>query len=94
MFLIYYLLSSFRLDLKKKISKNGKQKKMKTKSKPETKNIQTKKKAKNSKIKNKETEIENSGIVIIDDDLKENKEVAMAERKAYLEEARSQESSD
>ena len=34
-----------------------------------------------------------SGIVIIDDDLVDDKEVADEERRAYLEEARSQEAS-
>ena len=39
------------------------------------------------------TEPDDSGIVIIDDDLIEDKETADGERRAYLEEARSQEAS-
>ena len=48
------------------------------------------KKASKKKIK---TEPNDSGIVIIDDDLVEDKETADEERRAYLEEARSQEAS-
>ena len=48
----------------------------------------TTKKASKTKIK---TEPDDSGIVIIDDDLTEDKEIADEERRAYLEEARSQE---
>ena len=50
----------------------------------------TTKKASKTKIK---TEPDDSGIVIIDDDLTEDKETADEERRAYLEEARSQEAS-
>ena len=48
------------------------------------------KKASKKKIK---MEPNDSGIVIIDDDLVEDKETADEERRAYLEEARSQEAS-
>ena len=48
------------------------------------------KKASKKKIK---MEPNDSGIVIIDDDLVDDKEVADEERRAYLEEARSQEAS-
>jgi len=48
------------------------------------------KKPSKKKIK---TEPNDSGIVIIDDDLTEDKETADEERRAYLEEARSQEAS-
>ena len=48
----------------------------------------TTKKASKTKIK---TVPDDSGIVIIDDDLTEDKEIADEERRAYLEEARSQE---
>ena len=48
----------------------------------------TTKKVSKTKIK---TEPDDSGIVIIDDDLTEDKEIADEERRAYLEEARSQE---
>ena len=50
----------------------------------------TTKKASKTKIN---TEPDDSGIVIIDDDLTEDKETADEERRAYLEEARSQEAS-
>ena len=56
-------------------------------------------KTKKSKIKqkkNKETDISDAeiGIVVIDEDLKVDKKVELEERKAYLEEARSQETND
>ena len=58
----------------------------------------TKKKAKptikKKKSKPKVTSSEDMGIVIVDDDLTVDKDKVMEERKAYLEEARSQESSD
>ena len=49
----------------------------------------TKKVAKKSSKKN--TEPEDSGIVIVDDDLTIDRETELEERRAYLEEARSQE---
>ncbi len=51
----------------------------------------TKKVAKKSSKKN--TEPEDSGIVIVDDDLTIDRETELEERRAYLEEARSQEAS-
>ena len=51
----------------------------------------TKKVAKKSSKKN--TELEDSGIVIVDDDLTIDRETELEERRAYLEEARSQEAS-
>ena len=51
----------------------------------------TKKVAKKSSKKN--TEPEDSGIIIVDDDLTIDRETELEERRAYLEEARSQEAS-
>ena len=51
----------------------------------------TKKVAKKSSKKN--TEPEDSGIVIVDDDLTIDRETELEERRAYLEEASSQEAS-
>jgi len=61
-------------------------KKAKTKSKTSSKS----KPAKNSKRR----PLIDSAIAIVDDDLEINKEKEMEERRAYLEEARSQEASD
>ena len=51
----------------------------------------TKKVAKKSSKKNAEPE--DSGIIIVDDDLTIDRETELEERRAYLEEARSQEAS-
>ena len=58
--------------------------------------ITAKKSAKKSKKgkKSKNTEPEDSGIVLIDDDLSTDTEKELEERRAYLEEARSQDSMD
>ena len=53
----------------------------------------TKKTTKKVSKKKIRSEPADSGIVIIDDDLTEDKETADEERRAYLEEARSQEAS-
>ena len=45
------------------------------------------------KSSKKNTEPEDSGIVIVDDDLTIDRETELEERRAYLEEARSQEAS-
>ncbi len=65
----------------------------------EAKKNSEKTKTKKSKIKqkkNKETDISDAeiGIVVIDEDLKVDKKVELEERKAYLEEAMSQETND
>ena len=54
------------------------------------------KKSKTKQKKNKETDISDAeiGIVVIDEDLKIDKNVELEERKAYLEEAKSQETND
>ena len=61
---------------------------MKTK---KTKTSKTKKTTKKSK---KSTPADDSGIVLIDDDLEVDAEKELEERKAYLEESRSQDSGD
>ena len=65
-----------------------KSKKGKTKSK-KTKKGSTKKKAKKSA-----DSVDDSGIVLIDDDLEIDTEKELEERKAFLEEARSQDTAD
>jgi len=62
------------------------------KKKTGTKSKTKKSKSKTKKSKNDKTETF-SGIVIVDDDLTVNKEAELEERKAFLEEARSQEAS-
>jgi len=64
--------------------------------KNKTSKITAKKSAKKSKKgkKSKNTEQEDSGIVLIDDDLSTDAEKELEERRAYLEEARSQDSMD
>ena len=64
--------------------------------KSETSKITAKKSAKKSKKgkKSKNTEQEDSGIILIDDDLSTDTEKELEERRAYLEEARSQDSMD
>ena len=53
----------------------------------------TKKAAKKASKKKSTSEPSDSGIVIVDDDLSVDKESELEERRAYLEEARSQEAS-
>ena len=60
---------------------------------------QTKAKTKKTKAKTKSTKkstqpLDDAAIVIVDDDLEIDKEKEIEERRAYLEEARSQEASD
>jgi len=64
--------------------------------KSKTSKITAKKGAKKSKKgkKSKNTEQEDSGIILIDDDLSTDTEKELEERRAYLEEARSQDSMD
>ena len=54
----------------------------------------TSSKAKTKKKKIKDLPSDGSGIVIVDDDIVIDKEKVNEERRAYLEEARSQDSSD
>tara|TARA_Y100000815_G_scaffold264202_1_gene279596 strand:- start:874 stop:1077 length:204 start_codon:yes stop_codon:yes gene_type:complete len=64
--------------------------------KSKTSKITAKNGAKKSKKgkKSKNTEQEDSGIILIDDDLSTDTEKELEERRAYLEEARSQDSMD
>ena len=82
--------------VEKKTTKKSSVKKSKTKEKTaKTKN--SKNKAKSTKSKSKKTKNEpygDMGIVIVDDDIEIDKEKVNEERRAYLEEARSQEASD
>ena len=80
--------------VEKKTPKKSSVKKPKTKAKI-TKT--SKNKAKSTKSKSKKVKNEpysDMGIVIVDDDIEIDKEKVNEERKAYLEEARSQEASD
>ncbi len=77
--------------VKKKVKNQSKLKAAKkTSEKTKTKKSKTKQK------KNKESDISDAeiGIVVIDDNIKVDKNVELEERKAYLEEARSQETND
>ncbi len=81
---------------KKKTSKKTNTKKTKTKGKI-TKAKTSKTKGKSTKSKNKKIKqapFSDMGIVIVDDDIEVDKEKINEERRAYLEEARSQEASD
>jgi len=73
---------------------SGKTKKSKTK-KPSTKSTKakTKRASKSKKSKNSEF-LEDDGVIVVDDDLTVDKEKELEERRAFLEEARSQDSSD
>ena len=71
--------------------------KKKTASKPKTSKTKKTTKAKSTKSKNKkpkEEPIGDMGIVIVDDDIEIDQEKVNEERRAYLEEARSQEAFD
>ncbi len=68
-------------------------KKTKTKKKTNTKSKSKNTKSKSAK-KSKSEPLDDGSIVIVDDDLTIDKEKEMEERRAYLEEARSQEASD
>ena len=54
----------------------------------------TKKLRKDARVKSSKYDDDDTGIVLIDDDLEHDEQMELEERKAYLEEARSQESSD
>ncbi len=62
------------------------------KAKAKTSKITKSTKSKNKKVK--EESFSDSGIVIVDEEIEIDKEKVNEERRAYLEEARSQESSD
>ncbi len=68
----------------------------KSKTTKKTKSKSTEKKSSKTKGKKSKNEITNegdTGIIIIDDDIKIDKDAELEARKAYLEEAKSQESS-
>ena len=67
---------------------------MKSKKTKTPKSKKTTKKASKKKSKKSLDSIDDSGIVLIDDNLEVDTEKELEERKAYLEEARSQDSSD
>ena len=78
--------------VEKKTAKNKTTTKIKT-----TKVKTSKTKSKSTKLKNKKSKEEpfdDGGLVIVDDDIEIDKEKVNEERRAYLEEARSQEASD
>ncbi len=78
--------------VEKKTAKNKATTKTKT-----TKAKTSKTKSKSTKLKNKkakEEPFDDAGLVIVDDDIEIDKEKVNEERRAYLEEARSQEASD
>lgn len=78
---------------KKADSSEKKKKASKSKTKGKTKKTGTKKKS--SKKATKSTpSLDDAAIVIVDDDIEIDKEKILEERRAYLEEARSQEASD
>jgi len=79
---------------KKSTKTKAKTTKAKTTKAKTTKAKTTKSKAKSSKSKIKNEPMGDSGIVIVDDDIEIDQEKINEERRAYLEEARSQEASD
>ena len=76
--------------MKKKSSKTSTKKTKSKTSKKKTKPKTSKKKTKSKKTSDDESY---SGIVIVDDDLSVDREAELEERRAFLEEARSQEAS-
>jgi len=73
---------------------DGKTKKSKTK-KPSNKSTKAKTKRVSKSKKSKKSEsFEDIGVIVVDDDLTVDKEKELEERRAFLEEARSQDSSD
>ena len=67
---------------------------MKSKKSKKTKTKKTTKKSLKKKSKKSLNSTDDSGIVLIDDDLEIDTEKELEERKAYLEESRSQDSGD
>ena len=62
--------------------------------KAQTKSKKTGKKSAKKKVKKSADSVDDSGIVLIDDDLEIDTEKELEERKAFLEEARSQDTGD
>ncbi len=73
---------------KKKTSKPETKKPSSKSKKAKTKRVSKSKKSKNS------GSFEDTGVIVVDDDLTIDKEKELEERRAFLEEARSQDSSD
>jgi len=71
----------------------GKTKKSKTK-KSSAKSTKAKTKRVSKSKKSKNSEFEDTGVVVVDDNLTVDKEKELEERRAFLEEARSQDSSE
>ena len=78
---------------KKSKTKKSKTKKSKTK-KSSAKSTKAKTKRVSKSKKSKNSEFEDTGVVVVDDNLTVDKEKELEERRAFLEEARSQDSSD
>ncbi len=79
----------------RKKAESTEKKKKTTKSKTKAKTKKTKGKTKSSKKAKKSTQaLDDAAIVIVDDNLEIDKEKEIEERRAYLEEARSQEAFD
>lgn len=77
--------------------KTAKKPKSKTTSKTKAKTSKTKSKAKSTQSKSKKAKVEpfnDGGIIVVDDDIEVDQDKINEERRAYLEEARSQETSD
>jgi hypothetical protein len=82
---------------KKAAKKDAKKASAKKTTKPKTTKVVKPSKTKTTKLKNKkpkEETISDMGIVIVDDDIEIDQEKVNEERRAYLEEARSQEAFD
>ena len=79
--------------VEKKTKKETRKKESKFTSKSKAKSTSKKTKSAKSKKTKNEPALD-SGIVIVDDDIEIDKEKVNEERRAYLEEARSQEASD
>ncbi len=77
--------------VRKKVDSTEKNKKS---SKSQTKEKTKKTKAKTKSTKKSTQPLDDAAIIIVDDDLEIDKEKEIEERRAYLEEARSQEASD
>jgi len=73
--------------------KNDKTKKLKTQ-KSSTKSTKAKTKSVSKSKKSKNSEFLEDGVIVVDDDLAVDKEKELEERRAFLEEARSQDSSE
>ena len=87
--LIQDILLFFRFSMNKKKTSKPETKKPSSKSKKaKTKRVSKSKKSKKSEL------FEDNGVIVVDDDLMVDKEKELEERRAFLEEARSQDSSD